>query len=479
MAQSSTASNDLKTRITKGVICLVIAAVIYFLPTPKGVDPRGMHMLGIFAGTIVALILQPLPTAASALIGLTLAMLTGAMLPKGEAFSAFHSPAIWLIVAAFFLAQGFVKTGLGKRIALAFLTKLGGSSLGISYGLAATDFILSPATPSNTARLGGILFPIITSIAHVQGSTPDTTESRHRLGAFLSMTATCVNAVTSAIFLTAMAGGPVAVALVAKKNIHIDWGTWAIAGLVPGIVALIVVPLVCYLVFAPKLKKMPQGTADAKKQLKEMGKFSRNEIIMLVAFIVMLILWIIGSKIHMSATTVAFLGVAALLLTGVLTWGDLASNKSAWQTLLFFGVLVGMASQLAKLKVIDWLGHLISEAVHGMPWPLVLLVLVAVYILMHYLFASQLAQVVAVYPLFVGVGVAAGAPPVACALLLASVAALVGCMTHYACGPAALVYGSGYVSVPEFIRVGLVIVIVSALIWCVVGMGWWHIIGLW
>lgn len=264
-----------KRAAISGIICVAVALLIYFLPVPEGVDSRGMHMLGIFVGTILALILQPLPTAAVAIIGLTASMLTGSMSASKEAFVGLGSSSVWLIVAAFFIAQGFVSTGLGRRIALCFLERLGGSSLGTSYGLAVTDLVLAPAMPSNTARLGGVLFPIITSISDLQHSTPEGgDESRKRIGAFLAATANNIKAVTSAMFLTAMAGGPIIADLAEQQGITISWGQWAIAGIVPGLVALLLIPRVVYAIFPPTLKQTPAAKEDARTKRREMGSMS-------------------------------------------------------------------------------------------------------------------------------------------------------------------------------------------------------------
>ena len=138
-------------------IILLVTLAIWFVPAPEGVDPRGMHMLAIFVGTILGLIFQPLPTPSVALVGLAAAMITGTMAAKNEALTGFGNSSIWIIVAAFFIADGFLITGLGKRIALLFVRALGKSSLGLSYGMAITDLVLAPATPSNTARAGGVI----------------------------------------------------------------------------------------------------------------------------------------------------------------------------------------------------------------------------------------------------------------------------------------------------------------------------------
>ncbi|MBT1176784.1 anion permease [Bifidobacterium callimiconis] len=180
-----------------------------------------------------------------------------------------------------------------------------------------------------------------------------------------------------------------------------------------------------------------------------------------------------------NATTVAFLGVSVLLAAGIIGWQDMAANKSAWSTLIFFGVLVGMATPLNALGVTEWAGDLIADATLGMPWMAVLALLTVCYFLMHYMFAAELAQAVALYTLFLGVAVAAGAPPVASALMLGCATGLIGAMTHYASGPAALIYGAGYLKTPEFLKIGFLCGIVTVAIWLTVGMGWWKIIGLW
>ena len=468
-----------RTGLIKGIVCVALGLILFFLPVPAGVDPRGMHMLGIFIGTILALILQPLPTSAVAIIGLALAMATGSMSTK-EAFSGLGSGSVWLIVAAYFIAQGFVKTGLGRRIAIWFLSKLGGSSLGTAYGLAVTDLILSPAMPSNTARLGGVLFPIITSIGKLQGSTPEGGDaSRKRIGAYLCATANNVNAVTSAMFLTAMAGGPICMGLAAEQGITLDWVTWALGGIVPGLVALALIPRVVHAIFPPTLKDTPEARRNAIQEQRNMGRMSVQERIMGVTFLAMLVLWCLGSTLDMAAVTVAFLGVSVLLVTRVIEWKDMAANKSAWQTLIFFGILIGMASQLNTLGVISWIGGFLAAGIEGMSWPVVLVLLTIFYFVLHYLFASELSQISALYTLFLTVAIAAGVPPLLAALMLGAASALMGAMTHYASGPAALIFGAGYLTTPEYFRIGAVCGVVMLATWLTVGLGWWHIIGIW
>lgn len=464
--------------VLKAAVILAATLAIWFLPVPDGVQPRGMHMAGIFVGTILGLVLQPLPTASVAIVGLAVAMLTGTMDVKSEALQGFGNATVWLIVAAFFIADGFLITGLGRRIALIFVRLLGRSSLGLSYGMALTDLVLAPATPSNTARAGGVVYPIIASLATVNGSEPTTEESRKRLGAYLAMTSVQVNTITSAMFVTAMAGNPLAVGFAAKEGVAISWGTWALAALVPGLLALVTMPWAMAKIYPPTLRRTPEAPAQARAQLKDLGPMSWQEWTMLGTFVLLLVLWVLGSALGVEATTAAFVGIAILLVTRVLSWKDMAANAGAWSTMIFFAVLVGMATHLNDLGVIGWVGRSAAHGVGGMSWPLAFAVLALVYFYVHYFFASNTAQVVAMYAVFLATAVGAGAPPLLAALAFGFIGNLIGGLTHYASGPAGVVYGSGFVPAAEWFRVGFLASVVNLVVWTVAGGVWMYLLGM-
>ncbi|WP_460816486.1 SLC13 family permease [Microbacterium petrolearium] len=206
---------------------------------------------------------------------------------------------------------------------------------------------------------------------------------------------------------------------------------------------------------------------------------------------VLLVLWIFGSSIsdavngalgtgiQLDATTAAFVGIAVMLVTRVLTWKDMARNGSAWNTFIFFAVLVGMAEHLNRLGVIQWIGDFVSGLVGGMPWVFAFAILTLVYFYAHYLFASNTAQIVAMYGVFLGAAVAAGAPPMFAALVFGFIGNLFGALSHYASGPSGVIYGSGYVKVGEWFRTAFVMSVVVILIWTIAGGAWMAVLGLW
>ena len=463
----------------KFILPIVVGLLIWALTPfkPDALDTQAWYMFAIFVATIIACITQPMPIGAVSIIGFTLTVLVGVVDIK-TAVQGFGNNSIWLIAMAFFISRGFVKTGLGRRIALQFVKLFGKKTLGLAYSLVGVDLILAPATPSNTARAGGIMFPIIKSLSESFGSNPkDGTE--RKMGAFLIFTEFQGNLITAAMFLTAMAGNPLAQNLAEKTaHVHITWMNWFLAALVPGLVSLIVVPFIIYKMYPPTVKETPNAKQWAENELANMGPISIAEKFMTGIFIVALALWVTGSLIHVDATLTAFIALSLLLLTGVLTWKDILNETGAWNTLVWFSVLVLMADQLNQLGFIPWLSQLIAHSLHGLSWPIVIVLLILFFFYSHYLFASATAHVSAMYAALLGVAVAAGAPPLFSALILGFFGNLLASTTHYSSGPAPILYGSGYITQKRWWTMNIVLGFVYFIIWIGLGSLWMKLIGI-
>ena len=462
----------------KKFILPVVVGIILWLITPirpEGLSADAWHMFAIFVATIIGCITQPLPIGAVAMIGFTLTVLTGTV-DIDPAVKGFGNSSIWLIAMAFFISRGFVKTGLGRRIALQFVKLFGKKTLGLGYSLVGVDLILAPATPSNTARAGGIMYPIINALSKSFGSKADDGTAR-KMGSFLIFTEFHGNLITAAMFLTAMAGNPLAQSLAQHEHIHITWMNWFLAALVPGIVSLIVVPFIIYKIYPPEIKETPDAKSWADNELKDMGHMHRDEKFMIGIFLVALILWVLGSVIDMNATLTAFIALSLLLLTGVLSWSDVLKETGAWNTIIWFSILVMMASQLNELGFIPWLSKTIAGSLGGLSWPVVLVLLILFYFYSHYLFASSTAHVSAMYSALLGVAIATGAPPLFSALMIGFFGNLMASTTHYSSGPAPILYSSGYVSQKRWWLMNAGLAIVYFVIWLGLGSLWMKLIG--
>nr|WP_164505926.1 anion permease [Companilactobacillus zhongbaensis] len=468
-----------KLNYKKFLIPVIVGLVIWLLSPikPAGVSLGAWHMFAIFVATIIGCITQPLPIGGVAIIGFTITVLTGTV-KMDTAIVGFGNSSIWLIAMAFFISRGFIKTGLGRRIAVLFVRMFGKSTLGLAYSLLGVDLILAPATPSNTARAGGIMYPIIKSLAEAFGSDPKKGTER-KMGSFLIFAEFHGDLITAAMFLTAMAGNPLAQSLAGQLDVKISWMGWFLAGLVPGLISLIVIPFVIYKMFPPEIKKTPDAKDWANKQLDEMGKFSLPEKLMSGIFVIALLLWILGGTLGIDATLTAFIALSLLILSGILQWKDILNESGAWNTLVWFSVLVMMASQLNKLGFIPWLSGAIGGSLKGMNWILVMIILIVAYFYSHYLFASSTAHISAMYSAFLAVAISAGVPPVLGALMLGFFGNLCSSTTHYSNGPAPILFGSGYVKQGEWWRMNAILGILYFIIWIVVGSLWMKLIGMW
>ncbi|UCG88871.1 MAG: anion permease [Gemmatimonadota bacterium] len=458
-------------------IVIALGALIWFLPSPEGVTPRAWHLFAIFVATIVGIMLEPLPMGAVALCGIAAATLTGT-LGLSEALSGFSHSVIWLVMTAFFISRGFIKTGLGARIAYSFVMFLGKRTLGLGYSMVATELVLAPAIPSNTARSGAVMYPIVRSIAEAFGSHPGDGSER-RMGAFLIQNSFHGNLITSAMFLTAMAANPLAVQFAAEQGVVITWAWWALAAAVPGLVSLLVVPFVLYRLYPPEIRDTPGAPTMARDRLTGMGRMRRDERILLGTFVLLLGLWVFGAQVNIGSTVTALLGLSILLLTGVLTWEDVLNEKGAWNVFIWLSTLIMMGSYLSSLGMVGWFSDSVGALFGDTDWLTAFLAISLIYFYSHYFFAGNTAHISSMYAAFLAVALVVGTPPLLAGLVLAFFSNLFSSMTHYSTGPAPVLFGAGYVKIGDWWRLGAAISVVNIVIWLGIGGVWWKVIGLW
>jgi DASS family divalent anion:Na+ symporter len=464
------------TNLLRLICVLAIGVVLWILPPPEGLDLKAWHLLAIFVATVAGIIARPLPMGAIALMGLTMTVLTGT-LETGPALAGFGNSTVWLVVAAYLLAGAFIRTGLGPRIAYLFLSMLGHRALGLSYSLAATDLVLAPFIPSHTARTGGAIFPILQSVARSFG--PDGNVDARRTAGFVMMATYQTSISTSAMFLTSMAGNPLAAEFAGQQGIVITWGSWLAAAAVPGLISFILVPLFVHVLYPPKIRHTPQARADARAQLTALGPLRREERILLVTFAALVGAWAFSGALGIDNTVAAFAAIGLLLLTGVLLWDQVAREHEAWNTFVWFAVLIMMASELAKLGVPKWFAGVVGSAVGDVHWAAGFLGVSLAYFYSHYLFASNTAHISAMYAAFLTIALTLGTPPVLAAFTLAFFSNLFAGLTHYSAATAPIYFAGGYVSAGTWWKTGFLVSLVNIPIWLVLGGLWWKLLRIW
>ena len=450
-----------------GVFALVFG--IWFTPVPAGLTSPAWHLFAVFAGAIVSVLLGAFPLLTSSMLAVATVVLTGTV-EMSKAFAGFANPSVLLVVVAFLVAQAVVKSGLGRRISLLIVSAFGGSPLGLAYSVVLTDALIAPGFPSNTAR-GGVLFPVVLSLAQGAGSRPEDPEGR-RLGGYLMFVGMASLAISSALWLTATSVNPIGAQIAADFGVPIGFGRWLIAASVPTLAAILLLPIVVRRLFPPGVSETPDAPRAARAALASAGSMTRDELITAVAFVAMVTGWILAGSLKINVTAVAFAGLGVLLATSVLTLDDIAKQGDTLTTFLWLAVLFALSGQLNEVGFMGYVGERLASGLEGLPWQVVYVALLVLYVLLHYLFVSQSSQVLALLAVFLAVGVKNGvpAPLLSFALLFAS--SYFSAITPQGGSQNIIFVTSGYLTQPELYRMGLLITVFFLMIFLLLGTPW-------
>ena len=468
---------------------LLLGLVIALLPPPSGLAPHAWLYFAVFAAVVLALVLEPIPGALIGLTGVTVIALASryalygpaelaragfnpATASLGWALSGFSNATVWLIFAAFMFALGYEKSGLGRRIALLLVRAMGRRTLTLGYAIAFADLALSPFTPSNTARSGGTIYPVIRNLPPLYDSKPNDPSAR-RIGGYVMWTAIAATCVTSSMFLTALAPNLLAVELAARTaRVTVTWFEWFIAFAPVGAVLLLLVPALAWKLYPPEVKEGGEVVAWAAAELQRMGGMTRKEVLLGLLVAGALGFWVFGEPVF-NSTTIALAVFALLVLTGIVSWDDVLGNRQAWNTLAWFATLVALAGGLAQVGFVAWFAGKVGLAVAGVPPTAALVALVVVFFLSHYAFASVTAHVTALLPVMLTVGAAVpGMDMKALVLSLCLTLGIMGVLTPYATGPSPVYYGSGYLPSGDYWRLGGIFGAVFLAVFLLVGIPW-------
>lgn len=455
--------------IVRRIIPFAVAIAIWLTPIPDGLTPAAWHLFAIFISAIIAVLLGAYPLLTSTMLAVAAVVFTGTLTPA-KAFEGFSSSTVLLVVVAFMVAQAVVKSGLGRRISLFMVSLFGRSSLGLAYSIVLTDALIAPAFPSNTAR-GGVLFPIVLSVSEGSGSKPDDEQGR-RLGGYLMFCTMASLAVSSALWMTATSANPIGVQIARDAGVNIDFAKWFITSSVPALCSIVALPWLVSKLFPPGVGETPEAPRASREELGKLGSLSRDEWVTAIVFVIMVILWVFGEPLKISTTIVAFAGLGVLLALSVLTLKDIALMGDTLATFLWLAVLFALSGQLNQLGFMTWAGQLLASLMQGLSWPLLYVSLVAIYVLVHYMFVSQSAQVLALLSVFLTVGIKGGVPAPLMAFSLLFASSYFSVITPQGGSQNIIFVGAGYLKQSELYRLGLLTTIFFLLAFLTVGTAW-------
>lgn len=465
----TTASGTSVTLFLKRAFPFAMATAIWFSPVPAGLTSQAWHLFAVFATAIVSVLLGVYPLLTSTMLAAGAVVLTNTV-SAAKAFAGFANTSVLLVVIAFLVAQAVVKSGLGQRISLCMVSLFGRSSLGLAYSIVITDAAIAPAFPSNTAR-GGVLYPIVLSVAQGSKSYPDDPNGR-RLGGYLMFCAMASLAVSSALWMTATSANPIAIQVAKEYGVNVGFGKWFIASSLPALIAILLLPWLLSRLFPPGVGATPDAPAAAKRALAELGPLSRNEWITATAFVLMVAGWIFADKLQMNVTSIAFAGLGLLLMSGVLTASDIATQGDTLSTFLWLAVLFALSGQLNELGFMGYVGQRLASYMGGLSWPVTYVALILTYVAIHYMFVSQSSQVLALLGVFLDVGIRGGVPASLMAFSLFFASSYFSVITPQGGSQNVIFVGSGYLTQSELYKLGCFTTLFFVLIFLTIGTGW-------
>jgi DASS family divalent anion:Na+ symporter len=300
---------------------------------------------------------------------------------------------------------------------------------------------------------------------------PDDGKNR-RMGGYLMFCGMASLSVSSALWLTATSGNPIAVTLAEHYGVKINFGSWIVAASIPVLTMIALLPLILYRLLPPGVTNTPDAPKAARDALRTMGPLTRDEWIVAVAFAFMVTGWVLAATLNLSLAAVAFAGLGALLATNVLTLDDINLQGGTLVTFIWLAVLFALSGQLNELGFMGYVGGRLTSMLGGIAWPMAYVVLLVLYVLMHYMFVSQTAQILALFDVFLSVGVKTGvpAPLMAFALLFAS--SYFSTITPQGGSQNVIFVGSGYLTQVELYRLGLLTTVFCLLVFLIIGTPW-------
>ena len=457
----------------RGVAC-VCTGLLGLLPELP--SWRGHATLAVFLFLIAGLVLlKEVPGPLLVLGGLCSLGISGTLKDASTGmWFGFSQPVVWLVTCAIIISGAVQSTGLGRRISLLLLRRLGSSNLGIAYAICLAEALIAPLLPSNTARGGGALCPVVQAIC---AASPHAANRRYYIHV-----ANHANLISSAMYLTGSSGNLLSTGFAHTTfGIEYSWLDWLVGASAPGIVGMLLLPLLLSAVVRPI--SPPPGDRSvcdvAQRELDRIGPMKRSEKKLLCVFAALLLLWATESWTGLKTASITLLGLVALCALRLLSLQDITAASSAWSLFLFLGGFLSVVKGLREYGVVAWLATALSKAFGGLSSMALLLVLGLLYFLSMYCFCLIDAHITALVPAFMLVAHAGGVDGRLATCVLGSFSCLCACLTNYSTGSCLIYYALGTIPIKQWFGVGAIVGVFHLVTWGTVGLLWWKLLGWW
>ena len=445
--------------------------IMMMLPPLPGLSDAAWMTAAVAVLMGVWWVSEAIPIPVTALLPIVLFPLLG-ISSVGSATAPFANPIIYLFMGGFIIAIAMEKSNLHKRIALNVIRIVGTKPLAIIAGFMISSAFISMWVSNTATAL--MMLPIALSVVHLVEDKEDikTKTPRYNFSICLVL---CIAYGCNVGGIGTLIGTPpnalMAAYMLDNYNVNIGFATWMMVGIPLVVLSL---PLVYWLLtrvlFPIKLEEIPGGKELIENELKKAGRMSKAENIVLSVFLFTATMWILPALMRefipalkdyipvISDTVIAIMGAMLLFLIpldfkkGEFTLGWVDTRKLPWDILVLFGGGLSLAAAISSTGLAEWMG----EAMRGLDGWSALSLMVASITLIIFLteITSNTATAAAFMPILASIAIAFSIDPLIL-VVPAAIAASCAFMLPVATPPNAIVYGSGYVSLPQMAKAGL------------------------
>ena len=448
------------------------ALFIFFLliPTPAEMSVEAQRVLASTAWVACWWITEAIPIPATSLLPVVLFPLTGA-LEAGESMEPYADANVFLFLGGFTIAVCMERWNLHRRIALNIINFLGTSPVRLIFGFMVATAFLSMwiSNTATTMMMMPIALAVIVKVAEIvqkQDMDIDVRQGNFNFGTGLMLS---IGYAASIGGVATLIGTPpnIIFAGVADEMFGqtIGFAEWMFYGLPLSAVFLVIAWVyMTKVAYPPEMDELPGGREVIQTELKDMGPITSPEKKIAVVFACVAVAWISRSfvledifpMIH-DATIGIFFAVVTFLIPVDIKKGEFLNNwetavKIPWGILLLFGGGLSVARGFQETGLAEWIGERLGF-LHGAPMILIMLSVVALVIFLTEI-TSNTATTSMMMPIMASMAAAMEVHPYAL-MITAATAASYAFMLPVATPPNAVVFGSGYITIPQMAKAGV------------------------
>lgn len=449
------------------IFALVTFILIYQFFKPDGLTQQGQRAISIFVLCLILWVTNVIPLAVTSLLAIVLLPLLGVLDTK-TAFSLFGNQSVFFILGAFILAAALMKSGLSTRLALFFLTRIKKTPQSLLFGVLFSSAFLAFWMPEHA--VAALMFPIILEIAHSLNLKPK--ESFYGKALFLSLAWGAV--IGGVATFLGGARNPLAIGMLWEEfRLRIAFLDWMIAVVPIVLIMLLFAYAVIRVFFKIDIESITSAEEKLQEKISELGKMTRKEKAVGFIMAITVVCWMSLSN-TIGLANIAILSAISLFVFNIVPWKEIEEYVN-WGIILMYGGAIALGFALDHTQAAQWLAQNALSSFKLTPFGFIILITLIAKFLTEGI--SNVATVAILLPLGFGLAQTYDISPV---IIVYAVAVPAGLAFSLPMGtpPNAICYASGYYKISDLIKAGILLNIISWIIFLVMVKVYWPVIGL-